>query len=194
MTIGHPIKKYLPYSLAAAITYSIIAWIYIGKSNYPDIWILYIGNALFAVVILFFAYYLYKHYINTRSISKMVIGLHLTSTLAILIACALCFIGLLVLNPHVFSASKDSAAALTNQAPQLQGKNNDLLMVLFVDAIVGNAATGFFISLIFPFSLMRNQKGNKEGENQGPGTPVDALPGTEVDSLDQPVSPKEAKK
>jgi len=186
MLKGHPLKKYLPYAIGAAVVYSIIAWIYLGQSNYQGLWILFIGNAGFAVVISLLAYFLYTHFINTRSITKMVIGLHATSMAAILLSCLLCLAGLLILTPEVFFPSK-SDALLAEAPSQLAGAKHGLVMALFFNAVIGNAATGFFISLILPFSLMRNQKGNKEGENQGPGKPIDEKANTKVDSLDQPI-------
>jgi hypothetical protein len=188
MFLNHPIRNYFPHAIAAAVAYTIPAWLYIYRAHFADSWLLYIGNFLFGIVILLFVFAFYRRNPKTRSISKMVIAAHITSFISIILICILGVIGLALFSPEVFGRDRPELDQLVAEPSQIQGDPNEgLVMIFFINAIVGNAGTGFLIALLFPFALMRNQKGNKEGENLGPGKQVGKLKRTVVDSLDQPV-------
>lgn len=188
MFLGHQVKYYAPWAIASALLYTATSWIYIYKGDFNDSWILYLGNFLFGATMFAFVFYFYRRFVKTRSISKMVIAAHLTSIIGIVIACLLAALGLMFFSPDVFAAKNTAVDDLVASPAQMQPDRNDgLVMILYVNAIVGNAGMGFLVGLIFPFAIMRNQKGNKEGENQGPGKPVSKLKRTVVDSLDQPI-------
>ena len=110
---------------------------------------------MFAAVIgIFVAWFYKKHETDIGTIRLVVIG-GKAAVAGIAIAIVLILIMLFVFVPGVF---RPAASHLTLQgAPgQFSGKNQGFGKILFLNAILGNAGASFFISLLIPFSVMKN--------------------------------------
>jgi hypothetical protein len=156
------IKQVLLYAAAAAVVYAIAATVYIKDMSYSASWILYVGNFLFAAVIgIFIAWFYKKHEENISSVTLVSIGAK-TAVAGIVIACIICFLLLFILVPGVFKSGSGSTIYLQHSPAQFEGKNQGFASILFFNAILGNAGTSFFISLLVPFSVMKNLYGKRE--------------------------------
>jgi uncharacterized membrane protein len=154
---GHPIKKYLPFSFAAAVVYSIAAYIYILKADYDDLWILFAGNILFALVVTVFIFWLNRHYPGGISrIMQLISGGYICTIMALIISVLLCLAAFYIMSPGDITGAQ-YAEKLSHAPPQMISGNNGFTRVLFLDAIMGNAVAGFFVSVLFPFSAMRDR-------------------------------------
>ena len=160
------LKQYFTYGIIAAVLYCISVAVYIRSLSFTGIWILFVGNVVFAAVI---AAYIFNYNIrrnsDTSSIQMVKQG-HIISIIGIVISALLVFLLLVFLVPDVFKSTKDGDATLMSSPTQLYGKNNGLLFVLVIDLIFGNIATSSFVSFMLPFSITKAQKGEREPTRQ----------------------------
>jgi hypothetical protein len=156
------IKQVLAYAAAAAVLYCIAAVVYIKQMSFEASWILYVGNFLFAAVIgIFIAWFYKKHEKDINTVTLVSIGAK-TAVAGIVMACIINFILVLVLVPGIFKAGSGSYLFLRHSPAQFEGKNQGFGSILFFNAILGNAGASFFISLLIPFSVMKNLYGRGE--------------------------------
>jgi len=156
------IKDMMKCALAAAIAYAIAAWFYIVAVSYSESWVLFIGNFLFAAVIAVFIAWYYKRHRAGINIIKMITVGGKTAVAGIGIACIMCFLLLWIFMPGVFRPVSASHLQLNSSPAQFSGKNQGYALILFMNAVLGNAGAAFFISLLLPFSIIRNQQSGKE--------------------------------
>lgn len=153
----HPIVSYLKFSFIAAFLYAVTVFIFIKDASFRDTWVLYIGNALFAVGITIFVFNRFSQ--PEKTSTWFVIGAaHITTIMGVIISCLLVALMVLILIPSVLAHHPSSSAMLANSPAQLTGKSNGFLTICFMDAILGNVFAGFFVSILFPFSLSKNYK------------------------------------
>lgn len=153
----HPIRKYLIYSVIAAISYFIVTCIFISHASFTAIWMLYIGNILFAITIAVFLLMYNKRRKENANTGMMAFAGFITTVMGIIIICALILIVYLVA-PGVFNSVPKGSTSFLNAPPQMKGRIGSFIFDIFVSAIAGNISTGSFISLILPYAAKRNQK------------------------------------
>ncbi len=164
------ISQVLRYAAAAAIAYCIAVCFYIKAMSYSGVYILYIGNFLFAAVIgVFIAWFYKRHESDINTIKLVIIGAK-TAVAGIVIACLLCLVLLIILVPAVFKPESVSHLALQHSPAQFEGKNQGFGVILFLNAILGNMGASFFISLLIPFSVMKNLYGKEDNAPRSPST------------------------
>ena len=151
----------MKYAIAAAVVYAIAAWFYIVAVSYSESWVLYVGNFLFAAVIAVFIAWYYKRHSGGTSVIKMVTVGGKTAVAGIAMACVLCFFLLWIFMPGVFRPVAASHLQLNSSPAQFSGKNQGYALILFMNAVLGNAGASFFISLLLPFSIIKNQQSGK---------------------------------
>lgn len=156
------IKQVLVFSALAAIVYCFAAGLYINKMSFEASYLLYIGNFLFAAVIgVFIAWFYKRHGKDLGTVTLVSIGAK-TAVAGIVMACLLNFILLLVFVPAIFKSGSGSYLYLQHSPAQFEGKNQGFGSILFVNTILGNAGASFFISLLVPFSVMKNLYGRAD--------------------------------
>ena len=153
------IKILLLHAFMAAVLYSGAAGIFIYSQSYLQSWLLYIGNVLFGIAIAFFLYRHYKRSNYTLKISQLVTTGQITSVIGIVISCVFCLLLLIILVPDIFLGVRTNSNIWKNAPEQLQQEKNNYLVALMMDAVIGNISTGSFIAILFPFILVRYQKG-----------------------------------
>ena len=150
------ISQVIKFAIVAALAYCITVFFYIKNMAYEESYILYVGNFLFAAVIgVFVAWFYKKHETDIGTIRLVVIG-GKAAVAGIVITCILVLLMLVIFVPSVFSAGSTSPVALQGAPGQFSGKNQGFGKILFLNAILGNAGASFFISLLIPFSVMKN--------------------------------------
>ncbi len=151
------IREILAYALGAACAYCLAAFFYIKTMSFSNTWVLYVGNFLFAIVIGIFVAWFYRRHIGNVSIIRLVVIGGKTTFAGIVMVCLICLLLLFILVPSIFRPEQVSHLALNHAPPQFAGKNQGFGKILFINAVLGNAAASFFISLLIPFSIMKNQ-------------------------------------
>jgi len=148
---------YLLHAVIAAILYVIPVAVFIGDTTYSNTWLLYLGNALFMIVIAAFLFRFNGRRGKNASSMSMFAASNITSVMGILIACLLCFILITIMIPGLFQAGPPDKVLRGAPANTVQDKTKGLLWMVFGNAIIGNVSTGFFVSMIFPFALKGDQ-------------------------------------
>jgi hypothetical protein len=124
--------------------------------TYEESYVLYIGNFLFAAVIgIFIAWFYRQHQRSISTIRLVVIG-GKAAVAGILAACLLVTLMLLVLVPQIITGAHTDGLVLKGAPGQMAGKHLGFGQVLYLNAILGNMGASFFISLLIPFSVMKN--------------------------------------
>ncbi|SFO73972.1 hypothetical protein SAMN05428949_6413 [Chitinophaga sp. YR627] len=152
--------EYLLYGLIAALLYSVLLVIHLREGNYESLYLLYIGNALFGVVILAYNFKLiYKPYEKKRTVS-MLIAAHLTTIIGTALSMIFAAILLMVFYPDVLWSMPDTLAP-ENAPPQVQEKPTGWLLMLIINALVLNFSMGSFISIVSSYAGKINQTKDK---------------------------------
>ena len=158
---NHSILYYLKFSIAAAILYSIAAGIFLHDESYSKSWVLYIGNMLFALVIIIFILSYNKK--NANSKATMIVGAgHITTIMGIIVACIICAILVFTLVPGLINSSAGNPV-LHKAPPQMySGSRHELIFALFFNTIIGNVCGGSFFSIMLAYlgRLKPNKKYN----------------------------------
>ena len=150
------IKQIMKFAIAAAFVYCIAVYFYITHMAYEESFILYVGNFLFAAVIgIFIAWFYKRHESSIGTIRLIVIGSK-AAVAGIVIACIMILLLLLIFIPEIFRPESVSNLSLQGSPGQFAGKNKGFGQILFLNALLGNAGASFFISLLIPFSVMKN--------------------------------------
>jgi formate/nitrite transporter FocA (FNT family) len=154
----HHILSYAKYSLLAAIAYSVMASVYIHQQTFSQSWLLYIGNALFALAIAFFLVFDNRRRNINVGTTTMITAGHLATIMGVILSAIITLALLAILAPNVYSVSGNSTI-LENAPPQSLGRaHHGLFMQLLMNAIIGNIVAGFFISVLLPASLIRKEE------------------------------------
>ena len=152
-------RHYLKFAIGAAGAYAIPATIYLLKANYTQSWLLYLGNFLFLLVIIASLVSFNNHRKKDASAVSMVIAGHITTVTGIVLACLLSFILILILVPGYLGTAKNLMSHVP--ANTVRDKTHGMSFMLFFNAVVGNMSMGSASSIIFPFSLKRDQTTEK---------------------------------
>ncbi|MEO6550262.1 MAG: hypothetical protein ABIN94_19820 [Ferruginibacter sp.] len=155
------IREYLSFGSIAAIVYMIPVVLFLYHNSYQHLYYLFIGCVLFMAAIFFYVYrLLYSRYDEKRAASMLIAGILATLT-GILIACILDVVAMLFFNPHLF-AQVPNDQVLPGAAPQdRQNTPAYLLMMIMATTIIGNFATGTFISVIVGYAGKLDQTKDK---------------------------------
>jgi nicotinamide riboside transporter PnuC len=154
---NHPIKEYLVYSIIAAVAYFIVICIFLNYESFTSMWMLYVGNAFFAISIATFVLmYNWKRRENANT-AEMIFAGHITTAMGVIIVCVLLVIVYLVA-PDVFNSIPKGTTSFLKAPPQMAGRSDSFIFTIFMNAIIGNVSTGSFISIILPYAAKRNQK------------------------------------
>lgn len=144
---------YIRYSVIAAVLFTITASIFLFNTTYANTWLLYVGNLLFAATILTGVIRVsHKAHDNANIQSLFIVGVKITFY-AILIASVLCLIMLAIL-------SGVSSGTTVEESPTQAGSDTrgDLVLNVFLSAVMINAVLGGLASLIGTSVAKRNQK------------------------------------
>ena len=155
----HQILSYLKYSIIAAIVYLISVVIFLLKDAYTQTWILYLGNILFSVVIVFFAVRFAKKRERNAHTRIAISAALLTTIMGVILSILSIFIILAIMKPAGYTDVANTASELAKPAAALKGNGHVLMQILFMDAFFGNMGFGAFVSAMLPNMLKRDQTG-----------------------------------
>jgi len=156
-------RRYVYFAAVAAIVYCIPVTFFLIQADYVQTWLLYLGNFLFLVVVVQFLFSFNKKRDENAGIITMLTAGGIVTVMGIIFSLFLSFLLILILVPGVFHSP---AGKVLEHAPANteKGNTNGLVFKVIINAIIGNIATGFFVSTLFPFSLKGDQtKESTEG-------------------------------
>lgn len=149
-------KQVIRFSIAAAVAYCVAVYFFVTRMNYEDSYLLYVGNFLFAAVIGIFIAWFYKQHERDISTIRLVVIGGKAAVAGIVAAVVLVTLMLLLMVPHIFSGNTNSDLVLKAAPGQFSGKNLGFGQILYLNAVLGNMGASFFISLLIPFTVMKN--------------------------------------
>ncbi len=170
MFTKNQILSYFRYSIVAAILYLICTTIFLSQDSYTQIYLLYIGNVLFAAVIVFFILNFHTKKDEAKGNKTMIAAGLITTIMGTLISCVIIFILLAMMKPSGYEAISHTANELAKPAPALQGNSHALMFVLFMEAVFGNLGAGAFVSVMLPNTAKIGKKGKTSEINPGVNT------------------------
>lgn len=153
------IREYLRHGLWSAIAFAIPVWIFFFFSDYNQIWIFYIGTALFMFTHLFYVYKLSLRRPEYKSSWMMIIAAHLAVLTGIVFAVILTTILCFIYIPGFLSG--DSENILRDAPTGLNNQNWNLLAILYICATVANFGSAGFMSVLGPYVFKKNQMKDK---------------------------------
>ncbi|MEO8821431.1 MAG: hypothetical protein ABI267_01150 [Ginsengibacter sp.] len=154
------IRSFIIYSIVAAIIYLFFVVIFLKDDSYTKTYILYIGNMIFALVMVVFIVN-FNNKRDNNSHTQMVIASGMqTALIGTIISCLVLFIILAIMKPVGYAYVANTARELAKPAPALEGNGHALMLVLFMDAIFGNMGASAFVCFMLP-NMLRKYKSNE---------------------------------
>lgn len=158
------LSSYLTFSILAAIAFCIPMIIFVSSDNFRSAWWLYVGNILFLLSIVFFMLSFNRKKGEDASTQTMVAAGHITTALGIIISLIVAVAALLIFVPDIFNSGQ-SDAVLENAPSQTgNGKTHGLVLMLFMNTIVGNLVAGSFPSIILSYTAKKDQTKDRKSE------------------------------
>jgi ABC-type Fe3+-siderophore transport system permease subunit len=143
---------YGAYAIAGSILYCITAIIFFNNAEFSNLWILYVGNFIFMILIFFSVIAINKRFGENASLSSLLIPGIKVTLISIAITCAILII----------ISFADKRIQL-QEAPVniVKDKSNGLRSILFMDAILVNFFVGLFAAFITSVIIQQNQKATR---------------------------------
>ena len=94
---------------------------------------------------------------NASSVTMLLAG-HITTIMGMIMALVFALILLAILVPGELSAGQAGQVLSQTPANATDDKTNGLNFQVIMDALLGNFAIGSFVSIIFPFTIKREQR------------------------------------
>lgn len=148
---------FLKYSIPAAIIYLISVVIFLSDDTYTMTWILYLGNVLFAAVIVFYVVNFNSKSDNSSHTPKVIASGMVAAIIGAIISCLAIFIILAAMKPEGYRYIANTASELAKPAPGLEGTSHVLMLMLFLDAVIGNLGASAFVAFMVPNMIRKYQ-------------------------------------
>lgn len=160
----HLLKSYFTYGLISAVLFCIPMLFFLRSGDFQDIYLLYVGNALFLFGILFYLLKYNKKRAENASTSSMLMAGHITTVVGVVLACVLTVLLMFVFVPGIFHSNPDTVLENANPSQPGGERFKGLIFILFMDTIIGNFCTGSFVSLLIPYTIKKDQTKDKASE------------------------------
>jgi hypothetical protein len=160
------VLTYLLYGFAAAVAYCIPVTVFLIRKDYTDSWMLFAGCILFLFVLIMFLVHFNKKRNENAATGTMLVAGHIATATGILLSVLLCFILLMIFVPG-FLGHPDAGQVLHREPANIvKDKTEGLAFMIFMTATVGNFSAGSFVTIIFPFTVKKDQTKEKVTRRQ----------------------------
>ncbi len=148
------------HAAICAIVYIIPVIFFFQNADYSSMWLLYLGNALFLMVMMYAVVALNKKFGENVKTNSLVLSGHIITLMGIGIALLLMLLLTFVYMPEIYSSAPVNDP-IVDHRPANASKP---LFMLMLSAFVGNFSAGSFPSIIIPYATKRNQKTERGNE------------------------------
>ena len=156
--------SYIKTAIVAAFVYAIPMIAFVKSSNYNNTYYLYIGNFLYLIVIAFFVYSLNSRRSENASSQTMRAAGHIATVFGIILSCIVAFIALMIFIPDIFSSGMSDSVLANAPSQTGTGKTHGLVLMLFMNTIIGNFCGGSIASILVPITARKNQTKDNKSE------------------------------
>jgi len=158
---GIRLRPYIIHSLVAALVYCIPVIFFIRLADYTRAWLLYTGNFLFLLVIIYFLFAFNAKREENAGTLPMLTASVITTVMGTVMAVILSILLLFIIVPGLIHPGVPEKVLINEPANTTNGKGDGLLFMVIANAIIGNISCGLFAAIIFPFSLKADQTKEK---------------------------------
>jgi hypothetical protein len=158
---GIKIRPYIIHSLVAALVYCIPLIFFLKSSDYTQAWLLYSGNFLFLLVIMYFLFVFNARREANAGSMAMLTASAITTVMGTIMCVILALILLAVFIPGLFASGTPDKVLINEPANTVNDKAHGLIFMVVANSIIGNISCGMFVSIIFPFGLKADQTREK---------------------------------
>lgn len=152
-----PWRQNLFFALVAAVLYCIPVIIVLADPTFSLMWLLYLGNGAFLVALVTHLFIFNNQRAKGAGSVAMITAGMLTCVMGILIAFILCWVLVFAMVPGLFHTGVADKTLAGAPASTIGTKTHGLLFMIFMSVFVGNFSVGLFASMVFPFTLRKNQ-------------------------------------
>jgi hypothetical protein len=138
---------YIVFIILTAFAYCLPLGLFIGNTRFSNLWILYIGNFLFLISVLFFVVFYNNSMHNTHTLGDMLIA-SFRVTFSSIIICLLVAIFFVYVEKHWLIAAP---------ANTVEDRSAGLRPIVLLDAVLVNLFVGCFGGFIGAVTTKRNQ-------------------------------------
>jgi hypothetical protein len=145
----------LKYAAISAVLYNIFVILFLRNADFESIYLLYIGNAAFAIgIILHSVADKIAPEERNKGAKKMIRG-HVTTLLGVILSCLIALLLLFIMVPELLNTSSETS--LEAKPAQMDSPGQGITFTLFMDAVLGNFSTGSFISILLALVLVEKK-------------------------------------
>ena len=158
----HHIREYLIYGFIASSLYMVPIILLLKSDKYENFYYIYIGSALFMIVMFFYALKLiYRPYDRRRAVSMLIAG-HSATVIGVIIACLMVICAGLIFYPSIFTWVPVNEV-VRNSPPTIQPhRRSSLLLMVLLATVICNFGVGSFISIIMSYAAKQDQTRDKQ--------------------------------
>ncbi len=158
------ITEYFVYGFMASVLFIIPVLLFLSHAQYGHLYYVCGGTGLFMFTIFFYALQLVNRpYDSKRAVSMLIAG-NLATLAGVLFSVLFVLISFLITYPGLFS-SIPTENVLRNAPASLQSDNPaNLLFMILVFTIFGNASVGAFVSVVTAYVGKKNQTIDKPAQ------------------------------
>ena len=158
------LSDYIKSAIIAAVVFAVPMVMFLKSANYQSTYLLYIGNFLFLISIGIFVLAFNKKKADNASTQTLRAVGHVATILGVLLSTIVAAIALFILVPDIFNSGKSDTILENAPAQTGTGKTNGLVLMLFMNTIIGNFAGGSIASILIPITAKKNQTKDKKSE------------------------------
>jgi len=157
---------YLIYGILAAIAYCLPVIIFIKRADYTSSWLLFSGCLLFLFSIALFLIQFNKRRNENASTGTMLAAGLIATATGVIISVLLSFILILFFVHGFLNEPVPDRVLHAEPSNVIKDKTEGLAFMIFMAATVGNFSAGSFVTILFPFSLKKDQTKEKVSGKQ----------------------------
>ena len=152
-------KHYLKYGILASVCYCTTVSFFCRDATFAKTWLLFAGNLAYLIIIAISLFSFNRKKKNDANTVSMLTAGHITTLTGILLSCIFCFVILIIYIPGFLQRGIPGKLLTDEPAMIVHGKTNGMVFMIYMSIIIGNFVSGFAASIIFSFTLKRNQTG-----------------------------------
>ncbi len=158
------LASYFTFGTLGAVLFCIPMIIFISSAKFSNTWWLYVGNVLFLLAIVFFLLTFNKKKNENASTQTMVAAGHITTIVGIIISLIVAVIALLIFVPDIFNSGESDTVLANAPASTGTGETHGLILMVFMNTIIGNLVAGSFTSIILSYTAKKDQTKDRKSE------------------------------
>lgn len=157
-------SQYLKFGALAAFLFCVPMVIFVASAKFANTYLLYVGNVLFLLSIVFFMLSFNKKKGEDTSTQTMIAAGHITTLTGIIFSVLVSIIAIIVFLPDVFGLSGTDRVLQNAPASTGTGDTHGMVFMLFMNSILGNLVAGSVPSILLSYTAKRDQTKDRKSE------------------------------